>query len=116
MASYTTYRAATGEIVAQISCPETAIDKNCGGNPHIDGTFRSDEFYVLAGVATAKTAMSPAVTGMTISNLPTPCTARIENVLYQITDGVLELDADMPGPYEVTLNAVAFLEKKVTVA
>lgn len=62
-----------------------------------------------------KATMSPAVSSLTVSNLPVPCTASIHGKTYQVKDGSIEIDADFPGPYEITLRAVGHLDCKVTV-
>lgn len=66
-------------------------------------------------VVLPKQDMAPVVTGRVVSNLPIPCTAVIEKVSYEITDGTLELEPSLPGPYEITLSSVKFLELKVSV-
>jgi hypothetical protein len=114
--SITIYDPSTGAILRVVTGPEDCLAINVfPGEVFIEGRCDGQTQYVANGTAADKQPMTPVVTGSTITNLPIPCTARIEGVPYEIADGVLELDADMPGPYEITLEAVPYLTCKVTI-
>jgi hypothetical protein len=117
MMRFSLYDQVTGEIAANISCLE--IDANANTPPgyeRIDGTWDAKTYYVADGVVTLCAPMAPSVTGTTISDLPIPCKARIEGQIYEVDDGVLELEPDYPGPYTVYLTAVGYLPCEVTVS
>jgi hypothetical protein len=117
MSQYSLFDLTTGEIVANISCLEIDADANTpAGHGRISGAWDPIAYYVVGTVVTLCAPMTPSVSGTTISNLPTLCTARIEGQLYEIDDGVLELEPDYPGPYTVYLTAVGYLPCEVTVS
>jgi hypothetical protein len=114
--SVTIYDPETGAIRKVVTAPQDCLALNVlPGEVFIDGYYDPRTHYVLDGEAAEKQPMTPVINGLTVSGLPIPCTARIEGQTYTITDGALELDADMPGPYEVTLEAVPFLPCKVVI-
>lgn len=65
--------------------------------------------YVLDGVVTAKTAMTPTVTGTTISGLPTECEVVTNGYRASVTDGSAVLTYGFDGTYDVTITSVAHL-------
>ena len=112
---FTLYKLATGEMDATITCQqETAGINTPAGFGRVDGAWDSQKYYVANGVVTAKTSMSPVVTGSTISNLPIPCTVEVEWVVYQVDDGVFEFSSPLPGPYKWIISAVPYLTTDVT--
>lgn len=74
-----------------------------------------DTHYVLNGVLTAKTAMTPTVTGTTISNLPIPCHVESNGGAWDVDDGVAELSYAQNGTYAVTITSPKHLTFKTTV-
>lgn len=114
---FSLYKIQTGELVGIVSCQQETVDLNtptdCG---RIAGSWDGTQYWVENGKPAKKVEMLPIISGLTISNLPIPCTAFIEAARYEITDGVLELSPSLPGPYEVRLEAVPYLSKTVTVA
>ncbi len=116
MISFTTYDLFTGQIVSNITCAPVDVSRNtpiCFGR--IDGTWDGQKYYVLNGEPTLRQQMNPVVNGLVVSNLPIPCTARIEGEVYEIDDGTLELDPNLPGPYTIYLDAVPYLPCTVTI-
>ena len=114
---FTLYKLATGEMDAVITCQEETADLNTPtGFGRVDGAWDSQKYYVLNGVATEKTLMSPIVSGWTISNLPIPCTVLVDFVTYQVDDGVFEFSSPLPGPYKCIISAVPYLTTEVTLS
>lgn len=108
----------TGQIKAQVLCDKNDLKNNMHGDAYIEGDALLDAhtvYVATGGVVANKLVMTPVVSGMTISGLPTPCTAIIEGAAYQVTDGTLDLSANLPGPYTVLLKAGPYLDAKVTV-
>ena len=46
---------------------------------------------------------------MTLSNLPIPCTVRIGDDKYSVTDGVFEFGTLRAGMYSIEVESVPFL-------
>lgn len=117
MPTFSVYDPATGEITGTVNCQSVDVEANTpSGQARIDGSFRGDAYYVTNGAATPRIPMNPVVSGMTISGLPAQTTARVELTAYLVTDGVLELSPDLPGPYSVSLSAPGYLATTVTLA
>lgn len=113
MSVYTLYRQ-SGEIVSILTCPDDLLDLNKPeGCSAIEGEFSPFDYFIQDGVAVPKSEMVLTVSGFTVSGLPIPCTAQVESVVYQITDGVFELEANLPGPYRITFKALAYRDQIV---
>lgn len=116
MPVFTVYETATGEIKGTVTCQAVDVEANTPkGHARVDGHFRGDTHHVKDGAAMPRSPMQPVVSGMTVSGLPPQTTARIERAVYLVTDGVLELSPDLPGPYIVRLSAPGYLSTKVTI-
>ena len=59
----------------------------------------------------AKTEMPGRVDGLTIRNLPVPCTFQVEGQTYTCDDGKIELEFAFPGTYQVVVRSVPHLER-----
>jgi hypothetical protein len=117
MPGYTMYHS-TGEIECVITCPEADLASNippgCSAYP---GVVDQQTMWMPGGEPAQRQEMSVSVSGMVVSGLPTPSTrVHIEGQIYEVTDGTLELDPSLPGPYVVLLQAPGFLDKKVTIS
>ena len=58
----------------------------------------------------------PAPMACTLAGLPRPCTVRVENVDYTVTDGSAELVFGGPGTYAVIIESVPFLRWQQAIA
>lgn len=85
------------------------------GDKYVEGTFYPADYYISLGQAVAKQEFTPTINGNTVSNLPIPCKAWIEGTEYDIPDGVIELDANLVGPYTIKITSVQYKDKEVTV-
>lgn len=111
----TYYDEATGLILWSIGIPEEQIaiqDQN-----FVEGVFDSNTHYVLDGVATIRPSIDYTVIAdpYTISGLPIPCTATIDKVPYEITDGDIEITFDLSGNHVVQLEAFPYLSVTIEV-
>lgn len=66
--------------------------------------------YVLDGVVTPRPANPATVDGLTLSNLPVPCTITIDGQEYACGDDTAELSFTQPGVYRVTVSAWPMLD------
>lgn len=115
MPAYTIYKTSTGEIVGEVTCPESDIALNVkAGEAYVDGFYSAFTYYIPNGVPTQKAVMSPVVSGQTISELPIPCTVYVDGTLYEVDDGVFEFSSPLPGPYKCIISAVPYLTTEVT--
>lgn len=115
MASYTFYNN-DGMVTSNVSCsPEDLALNPDWGTQYIEGTFQYNDYYIADGNAVLKQSFTPVVQGHIVSGLPIPCKARIEGTEYDITDGVIELDANLVGPYTIKITSVQYKDKEVTV-
>jgi hypothetical protein len=116
MAKFTVYNQETGEILAAITCPDDQVEHNTpDGAGRIDGEWPGDQYWVQDGQPVPLRVMQPTIDGAIVNNLPVPCRAMLEGATYDIDDGSLELDASLPGPYNVQLIAIGYLPCMVTI-
>ena len=87
------------------------------GRDFVEVEIRVDpgEVYVVGGELVDKPAMSPTVLGVTISDLPSPCSLTTYGNTYEVLDGTVELLYDMVGDYLVKVEAFPYLDWEVTV-
>lgn len=116
MREVTYFKIATGEIIACLLGNDYEVEANLPeGGDYIEGTYPPSKYYIANGNAVERQQMEIIISGNLISGLPIPCTARIEGVPYEVADGELELNANLPGPYRVRLSAVGYLDKEVII-
>lgn len=105
---YTVYTVATGEIQKIITGTESAVlGSITTGEGYIEGSY-DDELYWV----NTSTDLPELRADYTISTIPVPCTAYIEEIEYTITSSpTFEFDA--PGDYEITIDAGPSYLRKV---
>lgn len=113
MKKYLAYYQATGKVRSSFSCPESMLEKTLEGKPGCDAlesVANPENVWVdLSDKSVQPKIDNPAtLSGMTLSNLPLPCTVTMRGPTsaeaYVEQDG-LTLDADVPGRYRVTVVA-----------
>lgn len=116
MVNHYTFYNTTGAIEANLHCTYQDLLLNPReGCTAVLGKYEHATHYFDKGFPKLRTKMQPTVMGRTISNLPIPCKAEIEGTVYDITDGSLELDVNLPGPYTIKFTAVPHLDETVIV-
>lgn len=110
------FNPSTGEIVGCVTGQDYEVEANLpDGCDYIEGIFPPTKYYVKDGAAVALQELSVTVTGNVVSGLPVPCVVRIEGVPYEITDGELELNANLPGPYRILISAPCYLLTEIVI-
>jgi len=55
------------------------------------------------------TLLADGVDSITITDLPQPCTAHLDTQRYEVPDGELEFTVDLPGVYQICIEALHHL-------
>ncbi|MDH2051126.1 hypothetical protein [Achromobacter marplatensis] len=66
--------------------------------------------YVDDGEVIRRLEMNPFIDGRSISNLPATCSVQVNDVMYECSDGIVELEFEQPGKYRVIVRAFPFLD------
>jgi hypothetical protein len=66
--------------------------------------------YVKAGQIVARPANTAALAGMTLQDLPVPCTITIDGTAHDCTDDHCDLEFTQPGTCSVTVSAFPMLD------
>lgn len=66
--------------------------------------------YVADGEVVRRLKMNPFIDGGSISDLPAACSVQVNDVMYECSDGIVELEFEQPGKYRVTVRAFPFLD------
>lgn len=104
----------TGQALRVVKCQESAAGIQAGpGEAWVYGEGRPNEIYVdlsdpdkpkLAHRHPFVHAVTVAGLGATISNMPKSCFVWLDGVRYDVPDGTLEIEFDLPGRYSLTLE------------
>lgn len=106
------YDNATGHILRTGCCPDDHLGMQASaGETAIEGEADDAMHYIRDGLVTDKMAIAATLSGTTISGLPIPATVTVEGVRYDVTDGVAELSFNLPGTYQVKVEALHYLPK-----
>lgn len=102
MITYTSYDD-SGRILGSGIC--SADDLPLQGALVIPGHGNDSTDYVLAGEIVSRPPNPSTVDGLTISNIPVDSDVWIEEDMYTVTDGILELSFEYPGIYPVRIHS-----------
>lgn len=85
-----------------------------------------DDYYVSAGVLTAKTSLTATwnktaidadgVDEAVLSTLPNPTTVVVDTTKFTVTDGSFELSAEDPGDYRVLVDSYKHHREEFTIS
>lgn len=76
-----------------------------------DHEFNIWEIYYEDGAIKKRVPVPARVEGMTLLNLPVPCTVEIEGVKYEVDESELELDFQFSGVYAVRVIRFPYLDR-----
>lgn len=71
--------------------------------------------YIEDGEVIENGVMSPTVVGLTVSDLPDHCTALTEGQEFEVTDGTITFEYEIPGTYAVVFSAWYFNDATIEV-
>jgi len=80
------------------------------GENVVAGEADPSKHYVLAGAITDRPANTAILEGMTLMELPIPCTITVEGVEHACADLTADLSFSHPGTYTVTVKAFPMLD------
>lgn len=106
-----------GEITGAIGSDEAGIllNKERAEQPWVDGDWYGKDVYVADGEVRPRPANPARLDGMTLRDLPTPCTIHIGAQAYPCNDTVAELEFEHPGTYTVRVESWPYLDKEFEV-
>jgi hypothetical protein len=95
-----------GRITQVGQMPRFMIDKQVppAGGSLVIGKGHWDTDYVSGGVIVPRPANPGALDGMTLKNLPAPCTITLEGVDYACTDDTCELSFSHAGTFSIKVT------------
>jgi hypothetical protein len=98
---------ATGRILIKGRIPAFMLDIQPlqSGHVLVPGIASLDVDYVSGGKITPRPANSATLSGMTLENLPIPCTITVNGAAHACTDPTATLSFSQPGTYPVSVSA-----------
>jgi hypothetical protein len=112
--SFVVYIPESGEIVAHGTCADSVVEAQAQAEGQISMSAEAgcsgDSHYVVDGVVTERPANPATLNGMTLANLPVPCTIRINSAEYPCNDTTAELTFDYPATYAIRVMAFPYLD------
>lgn len=113
--TFTIYEPNTGRLRWTVRCPDFIVEVNIPpGMSCVDGEWSPYSYFVFNGEPRERPAIEVVIDGHTISNLPIPCTVKIDGQRYEVDDGVMELDSNHPGPHTLSVEAFPYKPTKIT--
>lgn len=99
-----------GKITGHLESEDPAqIEVNKVGN-WIPGHVNSETQYIKSGQITDRPIQQTKLTGLTLSNLPNPCTIFINDTPYECESDTVELEFDQPTTYTIRVEAWPYLD------
>lgn len=118
MKHFSVYSTLTGAVLRSGYCGDGCVSAQAhGGEGVIEAASHvpPGTAYVEDGEVVANGAMSPVVSGLTVSGLPDHCTARTEGQEFDVTGGEITFEYELPGAYAVVFSAWYFNDATVEV-
>lgn len=101
-----------GRIHMSASMPRFMVDLQPLPDGHVrlfgSGSFITD--YVKDGQILPRPVSTATLNGMTLENLPNPCTITMQGNTHACTDPTCELSFSQPGTYTVVVSAFPMLD------
>lgn len=121
---YVIYNPLTGAIKRLVNCPESMFTIQIQpGEAGMEGVANDATQYINNGVITDKPQLLANLSkssivlseSVTISNLPIPATVHIERMKYDVPDGELTVNFNLPGTYRIECSALNYLPQSFEV-
>lgn len=93
-----------GRIIGNHSIPGEILDLN----PHmrlLEGSANPDTHFVKNGEITERPIQQTKLNGLTLTDLPVPCTILINGTPYECDSDTAELEFDQPTTYTIRVEA-----------
>lgn len=103
-----------GKITGCLSGPPRVIEANkeLSSESWVEGKYSDEKYYVIDRVVKPREEMAAVLNGRILTQLPIPCEVFINQSIYKVEDGEVELVFDQPGLYKLKISAWPFLDKE----
>lgn len=128
MPTVTIYEIRSGRISRVVTAPESMIQYQAqAGESYVAGSANTLTQYVntakrrvenrptINGAVSKNPFVADGVDTSCISGLPKPCIVLFEGEQYLTEDGVFEFTTDVPGIFQVIVQAWPYLDKTFTI-
>ena len=107
---------ADGRILRTGSCPVEMVEIQARqGEIVIQADGNDIDNYVVQGIVTKRPISPTTISGTTLSNLPTPCTIKVNTTEYACTDTSATLSLTYSGTYKIVVSAWPHLDATFTI-
>lgn len=92
-------------------------DEHLDLNPHmnlLEGSADPDLHYIKDGQVTDRPVQQTKLTGLTLTDLPVPCTIYINDQAYECNSETAELEFDQPTMYTISVESWPYQEWSTT--
>lgn len=115
---FTKYNPETGDImVSGIQSAFITDQLRAQGQPFLRAQSTRDDYVDLDTLTVKTKAPFPgALEGLSLTNLPVPCTLTIDATVYTVEDGTAELSFDAPGTYQIVVSSTRYKSASFTVS
>lgn len=104
----------TGKITGQLESDDPVqIEVNKVGN-WVLGQVDSETQYIKGGQITNRPIQQTKLNGLTLTDLPVPCTILINGTPYECNSDTAELEFDQPTTYTIRVEAWPYQEWSTT--
>jgi len=86
-----------------------ALNKELDESPYVDGLWDGATHYVLDGEVLDRPVCPAVLTGLVLTDLPTPCVIDINGTKYDSDDATVELDLGASS-HKITVIAFPYLD------
>jgi hypothetical protein len=106
-----------GRIVAHLTGDAVAIDATKENTQElwVDGYFDGKTHYIDDGEAITRPVSPTVLDGLTLKQLPVPCTIVINGTEYDCDEVVAELDLPMSTAYKIKVMAFPHLDAEFNI-
>lgn len=102
-----------GRIIGNHSIPDEFLDLNHHMNL-LEGSADPATHYIKNGQITDRPIQQTKLNGLTLTDLPVPCTIAINGQSYECDSDTVELEFDQPTIYTIRVEAWPYQDFEVT--
>lgn len=108
-----TYHTEEGEITGSLTASPNTIEPNKVGL-WVYGSGDMESQYIKDGQITERPIQQTKLNGLTLTDLPVPCTVHINDTPYECDSETAELEFDQPTTYEIRVESWPYKEWETT--